>query len=147
MLQCSQTTTSRCRLTGSRCKNVVSNSCLSNNHIGEPPELNKILPSIADIKPITRPFKNATVPVDVLLLTGKYCEFLACYSELKNPYRCWFDDLGYVYFSDMGESQEEVKVALLRCCKKWCWSWRCSCICKKCCLCAKTQSSYFCRHM
>ena len=42
------------------------------------------------------------------------CEFLACYSELKNPYRCYFDDLGYVYFSDVSESQEEVKVALLR---------------------------------
>ena len=115
MLQSSQTTTSRSRSTGSRCKNVISNSCLSNNHIGEPPELNKILPSIADIKPITRPFKNATVPVDVLLLTVKYCEFLACYNELKNPYRCWFDGLGYVYFSDVGESQEELKVALLRC--------------------------------
>ena len=47
----------------------------------------------------------------------KNCEFLACYSELKNPYRCYFDDLGYVYFSDVSESQEEVKVALLRCCK------------------------------
>ena len=117
MLQSSQTTTSGSRSTGSRCKNIISNSCLSNNHIGEPPELNKILPSIADIKPITRPFKNATVPVDVLLLTVKYCEFLACYNELKNPYRCWFDGLGYVYFSDVGESQEEVKVALLRCCK------------------------------
>ena len=115
MLQSSQTTTNRS--TGPRCKNVISNSCLSNNHIGEPPELNKILPSIADIKPITRPFKNATVPVDVLLLTVKYCEFLACYSELKNPYRCWLDGLGYVYFSDVGESQEEVKVALFRCCK------------------------------
>ena len=117
MLQSSQTTTSGSRSTGSRCKNNISNSCLSNNHIGEPPELNKILPSIADIKPITRPFKNATVPVDVLLLTVKYCEFLACYNELKNPYRCWFDGLGYVYFSYVGESQEEVKVALLRCCK------------------------------
>ena len=115
MLQSSQTTTSGSRSTGSRCKNIISNSCLSNNYIGEPPELNKILPSIADIKPITRPFKNATVPVDVLLLTVKYCEFLACYNELKNPYRCWFDGLGYVYFSDVGESQEELKVALLRC--------------------------------
>ena len=110
MLQSSQTTTSRS--TGPRCENVISNS---NNHIGEPPELNKILPSIADIKAITRPLKNATVPVDILLLTVTNCEFLACYSELKNPYRCWFDGLGYVYFSDVGESQEELKVALLRC--------------------------------
>ena len=70
---------------------------------------------MAEIKAVTRPSKHADLPVDVLLLTVKDCEFLACYSELKNPYRCYFDDLGYVYFSDVSESQEEVKVALLRC--------------------------------
>ena len=70
---------------------------------------------MADIKAITRPSKHADLPVDVLLLTVKNCEFLACYSELKNPYRCYFDDLGYVYFSDVSESQEKVTVALLRC--------------------------------
>ena len=85
------------------------------NHVGNPPELNKVLPSFADIKAITKPLKDANLPVDVLLLTVTNCEFLACYSELKNPYRCWFDGLGYVYFSDVGESQEELKVALLRC--------------------------------
>ena len=47
----------------------------------------------------------------------KDCEFLACYCELKNPYRCYFDDLCYVYFSDASESQEKVKVVLLRCYK------------------------------
>ena len=70
---------------------------------------------MAEIKAVTRPSKHADLPVDVLLLTVKDCEFLACYSELKNPYRCYFKDLGYVYFSDVSESQEEVKVALLRC--------------------------------
>ena len=70
---------------------------------------------MADIKAITKPSKDAGLPVDILLLTVTNCEFLACYSELKNPYRCWFDSLGYVYFSDVGESQEELKVALLRC--------------------------------
>ena len=70
---------------------------------------------MADIKAITKPSKAAHLPVDILLLTVTNCEFLACYSELKNPYRCWFDGLGYVYFSDVGESQEELKVALLRC--------------------------------
>ena len=82
---------------------------------GDPPELNKGLPSFADINAITKPSKDADLPVDILLLTVTNCEFLACYSELKKPYRCWFDGLGYVYFSDVGESQEELKVALLRC--------------------------------
>ena len=82
---------------------------------GDPPELNKGLPSSADIKAITKPSKDADLPVDILLLTVTNCEFLACYSELKKTYKCWFDGLGYVYFSDVGESQEELKVALLRC--------------------------------
>ena len=85
------------------------------NHVGDPPELNKVLLSFTDIKTMTKPSKDADLPVDILLLTVTNCEFLACYSELKNPYRCWFDGLGYVYFSDVGESQEELKVALLRC--------------------------------
>ena len=87
----------------------------SNSQTGEPPELNKVLPSLADVKAITKPSKDADLPVDILLLTVTNSEFLACYSELKKPYRCWFDDLGYVYFSDVSESQEELKVALLRC--------------------------------
>ena len=93
-------------------KNSLSHA---RNHTGDPPELNEVLPSFADIKAITRPSKDADLPVDILLLTVTNCEFLACYSELENPYRCWFDGLGYVYFSDVGESQEELKVALLRC--------------------------------
>ena len=92
-----------------------NSSINASNHVGDPPELNKVLPLFADIKAITKPSKDADLPVDVLLLTVTNCEFLACYSELKNPYKCWFDGLGYVYFSGEGECQEELKVALLRC--------------------------------
>ena len=70
---------------------------------------------MADVTTSTKRSKDADLPVDVLLLTVKNCEFLACYSELKNPYRCYFDGLGYVYFSDVDRSQEKVKVALLKC--------------------------------
>ena len=70
---------------------------------------------MADINTTTKLSKDADLPVDVMLLTVKNCEFLACYSELKSPYRCYFDGLGYVYFSDVNRSQEKVKVALLRC--------------------------------
>ena len=93
-------------------KNTASNAM---KPIRGPPELNKVLPSLADINTITKPSKHADLPVDVLLLTVKNCEFLACYSELKSPYRCYFDGLGYVYFSDVDRSQEKVKVALLKC--------------------------------
>ena len=92
-------------------KNATSNPKKSTRG---PPELNKVLPSLADID--IDP-KKPDLPVDVLLLVVKDCEFLACYSELKNPYRYYFDGLGYVYFSDVCKSQEKVKVALLKCYK------------------------------
>ena len=34
---------------------------------------------------------------------------------IRDSYRCYFDGLGYVYFSDVDRSQEKVKVALLKC--------------------------------
>ena len=53
----------------------------SNNHLKDPPELDKVLPSLVDVKAVTKPSKDADLPVDVLLLTVTNCEFLACYSE------------------------------------------------------------------
>ena len=81
----------------------------------DPPKLNVKLPR-NDIQSPTKHRNHARLPVDILLLTVKDCEFLACYMHLNNPFRCWFDGLGFVYFGDENEGQEEkVKVALLRC--------------------------------
>ena len=55
-------------------------------YIRDPPELKKVLPSLAEIKAVTRPSKHADLPVDVLLPTVKDCELLPCCSELKKPY-------------------------------------------------------------
>ena len=87
---------------------------------GTPPQLNVDVPSMKDIQTTTRLPADAHLPVDVVLLTVEECEFQACYMQLKNPYRCWFDRLGYVYFEDMdeaGDQVEKVKVALLKCYK------------------------------
>ena len=82
----------------------------------DPPQLNVKLPRMNDIQSPTKDRSHARLPVDILLLTVKDCEFLACYMHLNNPFRCWFDGLGFVYFEDENEGQDEkVKVALLRC--------------------------------
>ena len=82
----------------------------------DPPQLSVKLPRMSDIQVPTKLRNHARLPVDILLLTVKDCEFLACYMHLNNPFRCWFDGLGFVYFGDENEGQEEkVKVALLRC--------------------------------
>ena len=86
---------------------------------GAPPQLSVDVPLLQDVERTkTKPPKDAHLPVDVLLLIVKNCEFLACYMELKNPYRCWLDGLRYVYFGDAGKTgnqEEKVKVALISC--------------------------------
>ena len=82
----------------------------------DPPQLSVKLPHMSDIKLQTKPWNHARLPVDILLLTVKDCEFSACYMHLNNPFRCWFDDVGFVYLEDENRDKEEkVKVALLRC--------------------------------
>ena len=82
----------------------------------DPPQLSVKLPRMSDIQSPTKDRNLARLPVDILLLTVKDCEFLACYMHLNNPFRSWFDGLGFVYFEDENEGQEEkVAVALLRC--------------------------------
>ena len=100
-------------------KPVLDNKASSSKSShGDPPELRINCLSMRDVKAKTKDPKDANLPVDVLLLTVKNCEFLACYNELQDPYKCWFDGLGYVFFSHVDQSQEEkVKVALLRCYK------------------------------
>jgi len=83
-----------------------------------PPQLKKNFPTLEDVRTTTKRPNDAHLPVDVLLLTVKDCEFLACYMQLNNPFRWWYEDLGYVYFEDLSESQEDkVKAALIRCFK------------------------------
>ena len=97
-------------------KHAKKPSTSSEDRDGAPPQLNVDVPLIKDVRAPTKCPKDAHLPVDVLLLTVKNCEFLACYKQLNNPYKIWFDDLGYVFFEDVDEScKEKVKVALLRC--------------------------------
>ena len=87
-------------------------SCNLNDSDADPPQLTVGLPSIKDV---TTTLKQPDLPVDVLLVTVKDCEFLSCYNELKHPYRCYYQDVGYVYFNNVQSHEEKVKVALLRC--------------------------------
>ena len=85
----------------------------SNNSDAGPPQLAVGLPPIKDV---TTTLKQPDLPVDILLVTVKDYEFLACYNELKDPFRYHFDGLGYAYFADVvGTQPGRVKVALMKC--------------------------------
>ena len=88
----------------------------SKDQNGSPPQLIADLPSMKDVQATTKYPNDTHLPVDVLLLTVKDCEFLACYKQLHNPFKWYFDGLGYVFFEDVDEKQKEkVTIALMRC--------------------------------
>ncbi|XP_068734156.1 uncharacterized protein [Montipora capricornis] len=86
---------------------------------GDPPELNVNLPSVKDVYATVKLAKDAPLPVDVLLLTVKDWDFLACYRQLINPVKCWFKDIGFVYFENV-HNVEKVSVSLIQCLKGSC---------------------------
>ncbi|KAL9979064.1 hypothetical protein ACROYT_G016661 [Oculina patagonica] len=95
-------------------KAAMDTSGSSSNDV--PPELSVHVPSIRDIRAPLKDPDDTNLPVEFLLVTVKNCEFIACYMQLKDPFRTWFDGVGYVYFGDMCAGQEEkVRVALIRC--------------------------------
>lgn len=80
-----------------------------------PPRLSFALPTRADIPGTLYPWTDVQLPVDIVLLTVEECEFLACYAYLKNAFRSYHTELGFVYFGTIGESGEDaLKVGLVR---------------------------------
>ncbi|KAL9965538.1 hypothetical protein ACROYT_G029352 [Oculina patagonica] len=80
---------------------------------GDPPEVDINLPKLCDL-PATKSYPS--LPIDILLVTVKDCEFLSCYAHLRNSFKWYFDGLGYVYFGNAVNDQDaDVKVALMRC--------------------------------
>lgn len=93
---------------------MSSSDVNSGRNDGDPPKLTVNLRSAKDVDAPTRRRNAAPLPVDVLLLTVKECEFLACYRQLIHPFKCWFDEIGFVYFED-ADNGEKVRVALVQC--------------------------------
>ena len=80
------------------------------------PILSIKLPKKSDLPNTSRPWNDVQLPVDIILLTVEDCEFLACYTFLRNPMKSYQQNLGFVYFGTMGESGDvPLKVALMRC--------------------------------
>ena len=76
----------------------------------KPPQLSFKLEKTGDVVTSTVEWNDAHLPVDILLLTVKSCDFLSCYSFLGQPFRSYKEELGYVYFGRMGEASDEGKL-------------------------------------
>ena len=84
-----------------------------------PPVLSIKLPKPKDLPKKSKPWSNVKLPVDILLLTVEDCEFLACYAYMRNSFKSYHKDLGFVFFGNMGEDDENepLKIALMKCCE------------------------------
>ena len=82
------------------------------------PTLSIKLPEKSDLPNTLKPWNDVQLPVDILLMTVEDCEFLACYAYLRNSFKSYHKNLGYVYFGNMGASGDvPLKVALMTCYK------------------------------
>ena len=82
------------------------------------PILSIKLPKKSDLPNTLKPWNDVQLPVDILLMTVENCEFLACYAYLRNSFKSYHKNLGYVYFGNMSESGDvPLKVALMTCSK------------------------------
>jgi len=83
-----------------------------------PPEIGNIpLLETKSLKKKGVRWENIELPIDILLLTVKECEFLGCLSFLNPEFsKSYHKDLGFVYFGDIGEEEAtKLKIALMKC--------------------------------
>ncbi|XP_067054322.1 death domain-containing ATP nucleosidase-like isoform X2 [Acropora muricata] len=60
-------------------------------------------------------WEDVNLPIDILLLTAKECEFLSCLNYLSGLFKSHKSGLGYVYFGKIGNGDENLKIAVIRC--------------------------------
>lgn len=81
-----------------------------------PPRLSVKLPKLRDLPRTSKPWTEAELPIDILLLTVEECEFLSCFFYLCKPFKSYHKDTGYVFFGTMGGGDKsKLKVALMSC--------------------------------
>ena len=81
-----------------------------------PPPLSLKLSKLSDLPKKCKRWSDVQLPVDILLLTVEDCEFLACFAYMKNSFKSYRKDLGYVYFGKTGDDEDEpLKIALMKC--------------------------------
>ena len=94
---------------------VRNDESSSKDIYGDPPKINIKLPEISELTQNSKHWEDVQLPIDILLLTMKDCEFLSCYFYVIDPFRSYFKGLGYVYFGGIRDYQDvKRKVALVR---------------------------------
>ena len=82
----------------------------------DPPEHNVTLLKTEKLPNRIVHWTSVPLPIDILLLTVKECEFLGCLSHLNPDFsKSYFKSLGDVYFGEMGKDEMKLKIAVIQC--------------------------------
>ncbi|XP_044167303.1 uncharacterized protein LOC122951337 [Acropora millepora] len=89
------------------------------DHYDMPPKCRVKRSKLSDLPKSSKTWRNADLPIDILLLTVEDCEFLSCFSFLDRPFKSYKIEVGPIYFGYTGNTgdQEKLKVALMKCSK------------------------------
>ncbi|XP_068749824.1 NLR family CARD domain-containing protein 3-like [Montipora capricornis] len=92
---------------------------VSEDYYDMPPKRRVKPPKLSDLPIASKPWRNADLPIDILLLTVEDCDFLSCFSFLDQPFKSYKIEVGPIYFGYTGNTgdQEKLKVALMKCSK------------------------------
>ena len=80
-----------------------------------PPETKDALPKPGDLRIAGLKWEDVDLPIDILLLTAKECEFLSCLKYLSGLFKSHKSGLGFVYFGKIGSGDENLKIAVIQC--------------------------------
>ena len=82
----------------------------------DPPEIDgPPMKTDKDLPKKSEPWENVELPIDILLLTVKDCEFLSCLSFLNSFFKSYHKKPGYVYFGKVGDERMFLKIAVIKC--------------------------------
>ena len=94
-------------------RNVVGTVERKNNY-GNPPQISIAIPRLKDVNPETKSWESVQLLTDVLLLVVTDEEFLSFYAFLRNVFKSHTNELGLVYFGEIGDGQKKATISLLR---------------------------------
>ena len=97
-------------LTLEHCIGIVK----AKNNYGDPPQISIAIPTLKDVSPEYKSWESVELLTDVLLLVVTDEAFLSCYAFLRNVFNSSINELGRVYFGEIGDVQKRVTISLLR---------------------------------
>ena len=104
------------KLIGNMSETARTDENSSKNIYGDPPKISISLPGISELTQNSKRWRDVQLPIDILLLTVKDCEFLSCYYYINDPFKSYVKGLGCVYFGSLGEDQDvKLNVAFMQC--------------------------------